>query len=133
MGRLNIASLLLLLGAMGQYWFRRSFPNIPDPLAWSVVLLPWVVTYAGTFCKVPPPIGPRAFRYCLLGAMCWYGAVIIIAETMYIFKTLPPYGHFPITLARVLMYVGFIAFIPFTQACVLLRRLESELKNNTSA
>ena len=49
MGRLNIASYGLLVGAMGQYWFYgRLFPNVP----------PWFVLFVLFLLFLCPPLCP---------------------------------------------------------------------------
>jgi hypothetical protein len=125
LGKLNIASLSLAVGAMGQYWFYgRSFSSIPAWIIVTILLLPWLITFTITLSK-RPPFGPRPLRFCLLFVMCLYALLTISAEVLDLFLHLPQDGHFSVTAARIMMYVGLICFIPFIRAYALLRRSET--------
>jgi hypothetical protein len=127
MGVLNIASLGLLVGAMGQFWFYgRLFPHIPTWIVWGVLFLPWLTVFTISFCN-RAPFGARPFRLCLIVVMCWYAVVSLLAEAIQFFLHLPADGHFPVTTARVLMYFGAFSFIVFIRACIVLRRYETEM------
>src|SRR5260221_7083922 len=132
LGRLNIVSLSLAVGAMGQLWFRRLFPNLPAWVVMGVIFLPWITAFVITFCK-QPLFGPRQFRFCLIFVICWYSGATFLAEIVNHYKPLPPDGHFTITVARILMYFGWISFIPFVRAFMLLSRLESEPQDTISS
>ena len=90
-----------------------------------VLLLPWLIVNAISFCKIPP-CGPRSFRRCLLIVMCWYALVCIVAEGIEFFIPNLPEGKVSLTVMRILMYFGVLSFIPFTYAYVAFRRYEVE-------
>jgi hypothetical protein len=117
MSRLNIASWGLLIGAIGQSGFYGSlFPRLPDWIMFPILALPWLTVFIISFCN-QPPFGPRLFRYFLVFTMCWYGVVTLLAEALHFFIHPAPYGHFSITVARVLTYLGALSFIVFVRAC----------------
>ena len=126
LGKLHIASYSLGIGAIGQYWFYgRLFPNVRAGIVWGVLLLPWLAAFILTFYR-QAPFGPRPFRRCLLVIICWYAFVTVLAEAIHLFRPLPPDGHFSLTAARVLMYIGSISFIAFVRAYIFLRRQERD-------
>lgn len=129
LGRLNIASWALLLGAGGQYCFySRLFPSVPASIIWLMLFLPWLAAFVITSCK-RPPFGPRPFRLSLLIIMSWYTIVSVLAEALCFFDHISPnFGHISVTAARILMYAGALSFMPFIRAYVLLRRHESDGK-----
>jgi len=132
LGKLNIASLCLIPGAMGQYWFYgRSFPSAPEWVILLPLFLPWLTTFTFTIAK-RPPFGPRPFRFFLLIVMCWYALVTILAEGMNFYHPLPSDGHITIVMARVLMYFGLLCFLPFIRAYILLRQQESAQNTRNS-
>jgi len=125
MGTLNISSLILVVGAIGQYWFySRVFSSIAEWIVLGVLFVPWLTVFVITFCK-RPPFGPHPFRICLLFVMGLYALLTISAEILDSLLHLPPDGHFSATAARIMMYAGFLCFIPFIRAYHLLRRNES--------
>lgn len=125
LGRLNISSLSLLVGAMGQYWFYgRLSSKIPQWIVLLILLLPWLTAFTITLCR-RPPFGPRPFRLFLLFVMCWYSLLSIAAEVLNCILHLPPDGHFHIAAARTMMYIGFLCFVPFFRAYGVLHCNES--------
>jgi hypothetical protein len=128
MGRINWVSLLLALGAMGQFAFYDAlFPRGPAPVMWIALLLPWLTVFTISFCRVPP-FGPRRFRHALIFAMVWYAGFTLLAEALHLFTPSQSWGGFPITLARVFMYLGALSFPVFARFCAALRRYEKEIK-----
>src|SRR2546422_7184638 len=109
---------------MGQWGFYgRLFPRLPDWAVMGVLLLPGLSVFIITACN-QPPFGARPFRRCLLVSMCWYAFIALLAEVLYWFLQPPQRGYFSATLARVLMYLGCISFIPLGRAYFVLRRYE---------
>ena len=87
MGKLNIASSGLLTGATGQEFFDGLlFPCFP----------------AG-----------RAFRYCLMSAMCRDAGVTLPAETLFLIVQLALHGHLLRRWARALTCLGALSLIVF--------------------
>ena len=133
LGILNISSYALLIGAFGQAWFyTRFFANVPHWLVLGVLLLPWLTVHMISFCN-GAPFGPRPYRRCLLGAMCWYALLTVLAETGQHFIRLSPYGHIPVAAARCLMYFGWISFIPFIRAYAIMLKCEAGEQKKTAA
>ena len=124
MNQLSIASLGLFVGALGQgVFYGYLFPRLPTWIVTSVSLLPWLIVFAISFCRVAP-FGPRPFRYCLVFAMCWYVVVTLLAETFYLLTRPAPSKHFSIIVARVPTYFGLLSFIIFIRVVFALLRLE---------
>jgi len=127
MGTLSIASWGLLIGAMGQSAFYKCvFPPLSGWIVLCALFVPWLTVFAISFCN-RPPFGPRPFRWCLIFAMCWYAVMTLLAETLYFVIQPVPHGHFPLIVARVLMYAfGAVSFFVFIRACIVLRRYETK-------
>lgn len=125
LGKLNIASYGLAVGAFGQSWFyRHLLPHVPVWLVLGVLFLPWIAVFSLTFCK-RAPFGPRPFRLSLTFVMGWYALVTILAEILHYLHPAPPdAGPFPITVARILMYFALSSFVAIARACILSRRCE---------
>lgn len=125
MGAINIASWGFAIGAGGQmtlYW--RLFPSVPRWIPAALVFVPWLTVFTISFCN-RPPFGPSPFRRCLIFAMLWYAAMTLIAETLYFARAPAPSGHFPLAVARVLIYAfGIVSSVVFIRACNSLRRYE---------
>jgi hypothetical protein len=129
MGRLHVASWLLLLGVLGQVALYSSLaPRIPLWVVFAALLPPWLTVYTISFCR-QAPFGPRRFRHCLIFAMSWYAAMTLAAETPHMFFHIAPSGHLSTTAARVLTYLGALSFIVFIRTRVLLRRYETSTPN----
>ena len=125
MNKLSIASWGLLIGAIGQgLFYGLLFPRLPSWAVMAPLFLPWLTVFTISFCKVPP-FGPRPFRYFLIFAMCWFGVLTLLAEALYFIIHPAPHGHFSITTARVLIYIGAFSFIVFVRVCIFLRSHEA--------
>lgn len=125
MGSLHIAGWGLAVGAVGQAaLYYPLFPHAPLWLIMLPLFLPWLTVYTISFCR-QAPFGPRPFRYCLMFAMCWYATATLLAEALNLVIRPAPRGHFPITLAWVLIFVGVLSFIVFVRTVILLRRYET--------
>jgi hypothetical protein len=124
---LQIASLGLWVGALGQLAFLdRLFPH-HSSLCTALSLVPWFTIFVVTFCNAPFPCSARAFRYILLFAMCWYASMSLLAEAL-IFRIQPVSpSHFSLVAGRLLMYpFGAAAFFVFIKASIIIRRHENE-------
>ena len=107
---------------MAFYW--RLFPSVPRWIAAALVFIPWLTVFTISFCN-RPPFGPGPFRRCLIFAMSWYAAMTLIAEVFYFALAPAPPGHFPLAVARVLMYVfGILSTVVFVRVCNKLRHYE---------
>jgi hypothetical protein len=126
MGTLNIASLGLLVGGVGQMLFySHDLPHLPDWM-FSLLLVPWFTVFGISFCKCPP-CGPRPFRRFLIFAMIWYLTMSLVAEALYFFIRPPPNGHFSAIVVRILIYLfGAASFTVLIRACLTLRAYEKK-------
>jgi hypothetical protein len=73
----------LFVSFFGQAMFIGSWARThPDPwLGWLVfvpTLLPWLLVFALTFVRVPPPISPRSFRRAMLLAVYCYATTTLV-------------------------------------------------------
>lgn len=129
-GIVNIASFAFFAGAFGQQCFYGRFPlHMPQWLVCGVLFLPWLAVYVISFCNAAP-FGPRPYRLILIGAMCWYGALVCGAEIGQHVWRVPSDGHIPLGAARCLMYFGCLSFIPFVLAIRSIRRFEKARSAN---
>jgi hypothetical protein len=130
MSKLSIASWGLLFGAMGQgVFYRCLFASSPDwigtKVLFALLLLPWLTVFTISFCN-RPPFGPRPFRYCLSAAMCSYAFITVLAEALNLYVQPAHREHLPMTIARLVMYLGTFSFIVFIRTCIRFRRYETE-------
>lgn len=122
LSRLNVASLGLLVGAVGQaVLYSNLSSRIPR---WAILVplyIPWLTVYAISFCR-QPPCGPRRFRDCLIFAMSWYVAMAFAAEVLT--DVLHPVlrDRLSLTLGRMLMCAGALTFIVLIRACHQINR-----------
>ena len=102
-----------------------SAPRLSEWILFIPFLLPWLTICTISFCR-QPPFGLRRFRHCLLFAMCWYAAMTLIAEILYIVAQ-PRAAHkqADAVVGHVLTYGGMLSFIVFARACRQLRRYEA--------
>ena|SRR5712671_3620177 len=69
---------------------------VPNGLLCNVaVQVPWVVYFAVTFIRVPPPIMPRAFRCIMLFIMYWYAMSIAVLALLAMVTPRPIAFHVP--------------------------------------
>lgn len=94
MNRLSIASLGLFIGAIGLgAFYGYLFPHLPTWIVTGISLLPCLMVFVISFCKVAP-FGPRPFRYCLVFATCWYTVATLLAEVLYLLTRPAASKHF---------------------------------------
>ncbi len=125
MGRLNVASTPLIVGSVGLLaFFGHLHPGFIKLVLIPAAFLPWIVSFTITFCATMPPFGPRAFRGLLIIIMAGYLSLTILAEVLHHFYTFESVGLFPIVLARVLTYFGFLSFVGFGWGIRVLNRSE---------
>ena len=132
MGAITRASMVLLMGALGQaFAYADLFPHFPFGIILCVSYVPWFIVFGISFCN-RPPFGPRPFRWCLIIAMIWYAFASIVVEVLRFFIHVPPRGVDPIVAerviigARVIMFLGAFSFIVFIRTCITLRRYETK-------
>jgi len=126
MSKLHVAGWGFFVGAFGQaIYLGPLLPRVPGPILFGVLYVPWLTIYITTFATVPPPIGVRAFRLCLLCPVCAYGLVCILIEILHFILHVPPL-HGSFMLIRAIMYFGCLGFRPLLRAYLFLRRYESK-------
>jgi hypothetical protein len=127
MGRLNITSLGLALGSVGQTLLVAPVFTRFGRLAFAVALVPWLITYTITFCR-QPPCGIRAFRKTLWFSLGWHAAVTILAEMLQFFFRTPALDKTQFFVARCLMYSSLVSYVVFIRVCHSLRQMEREVE-----
>lgn len=126
MGRLNIASMGLWLGALGQalVLFSAGTGRLFSALGFCLLLIPWLIVFTITFCRVPP-FGPRPFMRCLTVSLAWYAVASVVA----VLTTLVRVAHNSVwsesVISTVLICAGSLSFIPLLKAVFFLRGLNS--------
>jgi hypothetical protein len=124
----------LILGCLGQTAFMSPVvkPYLPAWMVVPIFILPYLLVFLITYFK-RSFLSPRQFRFCLIFAMGWFAAVTIVAEILCQLGYMPPdspaYGR---TMARVLMHVGWLSFIPLICLYVLVRQAESQQMSDNS-
>jgi len=124
LGKVNLSSYGLLVGAFGQYAFLTQLrTRVPGWLIGIAVLLPWMTVFIISLCK-RPPFGSRPFRLCLMLAVSWFLLMTVTAESALGLGLIEStFAGLPRLAARVLMYLGFgsFPFIIHTYVCLLRR------------
>jgi hypothetical protein len=125
LGTLNISSLSLGLGSVGQFLFYHSFfPNVPALIVIFTVSLPFIFAFNLTMHSEPPPV--RLFRFGLLFTMFTYLVLTVLAEIIQSFVHIQSNEIMSVAAARTMMYAGFICFVPFICAYIFLRRFKED-------
>jgi hypothetical protein len=127
MGTLNITSMGLLIGGMGQLFFcSHNLPRFPIWIFLALLFVPWFTVFSISFCK-GPPCGPRPFRRFLIFAMISYLAACVFVEGLNFFIRPPPGGHLSIIAIRIVIYFfGAASFTVLIRACRVLRAIEKK-------
>jgi hypothetical protein len=90
MGKINVASWVLLLGAVGQaLLLGHLMDRVPHWLIFVPLYGPWLLAYVISFCRVAP-CGPGRFAQLLIFAMAWYSFDAIACELVWL---LVPASH----------------------------------------
>jgi hypothetical protein len=128
LGRLNIASFGLLVGAVAQGILVAIQFTDPQPARLPALYLapfvpPWLIVYFSTFVR-GYPCGPRSFRRVLIFAMAWYATATLVVEVIYaVFHPVSP-GP-PLLYVRMVVYIaGGISFTKFIRFCMASTRQE---------
>lgn len=130
MSKLHVASWGLMLGSLGHLACLTQFipsSGWPYRCVAALVFVPWLTVYTISFCK-QPPCGPRRFRHLLIFAMSWYALMTAISETLNLLVRPTSVEHFPIVIARALMYCGALTFMVFIKACRTIRGYENAVE-----
>jgi hypothetical protein len=115
MGILNIASLGLLFGAVGQsvLWG----PSGHHGWIYVSLLPPWLTIYIVSFCR-QAPCGPEAFRRFLMFAISWYSITTFLLEMRYFLRA-ERLGNLDVVVAQALIGIGLLSLV--VPACVWLK------------
>src|SRR5262249_11377739 len=79
---------------------------------WSLIAMtPWLVYFAITFIRVPPPIMPGAFRRIILVIMYWYASSIVVLAILAVIRPSPvslqsPYKEAALRVCALLGWLG---------------------------
>jgi hypothetical protein len=118
----------LFVGVMGQAAVLGPAlrERLPALIGVMMVALPCLIVYTITFFK-QSFLPPRAFRWCLLVAMGWFGTVTMFAESLLAFGQLPPESpSYALTPARCMMHAGWLSFLYLIRLYLSVRRFELE-------
>ena len=118
----------LAVGCLGQATFASPVfkAHLPAWIGAIIVCFPFLIVYTTTFFK-QAFLAPRAFRFCLIVAMCWFAALTIAAEIAYHRGYLPPDSPaYARTLSRVAMHIGWLSFPALIRLCFVTRCHESK-------
>lgn len=110
MGRLNLASLGLAVGAVGQCMFFQNVWRMNEWIAVGIALLPWCSLFILSLTAFSP-VTASVLRVCALGALVWYIAVAGLCEAGWLVSGAAVPGSVSMVLARCLMYGGVLWFI----------------------
>jgi hypothetical protein len=105
----GVGQALLLSGFVKGGAKESGFPLV------LLLLIPYLVVFFLTYTKVSP-VPPRVYLAMLLLAMAWYATVTIICELLLYAGEIPAANDPPLkrNLARAVMHVGWISFIPIS-------------------
>jgi hypothetical protein len=101
------------VGCLGQAGFMGPFvkPHLPVAIAVAIFGLPALIIFTITFfrqCLLPP----RAFRFCVLFATCWFATLTVVAEIFLHLGYMPPESpKYALTELRSTMHVGWLFLI----------------------
>ena len=81
------------------------------PLWLLIAMTPWLVYFAVTFIRVPPPITPGAFRRIMLFITYWYATSIAVLAILAVIRPSPmslqsPYAKAALWVCALLGWVG---------------------------
>jgi len=120
-------SICFGIGAVGLRWFSDQVPDRHLRIALMILeWIPFIVTFFFTFTATWP-FGRRRFCWILIFAMALYLSQVVSAEVFQFIFHLPGQGHFTLFSARILMYFGFVAFIPYS---IFIRQFISQSKRD---
>jgi hypothetical protein len=83
MGKINVASWALLLGAVGQALLLGLMDRVPHWLVLVPLFGPWLLGYVISFCRIAP-CGPGRFAQILIFAMAWYSVNAFVCELIWL-------------------------------------------------
>ncbi len=95
------------------------------PGLWAVGLAiaetPWLVCFAATFCRVPPPVSPRTFGRILLFVAYWHAATTVLAVPIVLTGVDPwhvgtPYGIAVVAGCGLLGWLAVPTLVRFSRA-----------------
>ena len=116
MGKINIASWVLGLGAVGQtLMLGNTVKQVPSWLVILPLLGPWLLIYVISLCRVAP-CGRRRFAQLLKVAMVWYAADSIVCELVWCLVPSARSHIYSAVIPHLLTYGCAISFIVFLRA-----------------
>jgi len=116
MGQINISAFGLAFGAVGQALLLGNFlDRVPDRLVFVLLLGPWLLVYAISFCKVAP-CTPKRFAQLLIIAMAWYSLDTLICELVWLLVPTSRSRMYPAAIPHMLCFGAALAFIVLTRA-----------------
>lgn len=111
MGKINVASYALAVGAIGQALLLGHLPDrIPHWLVFVPLLGPWLIGHVISFCRVAP-CGPRRFAQILTFAMVWYSLDAFVCELSWLLVPASRSQMYSAVIPHVLCWGSALSFI----------------------
>ena len=126
MGKINVASWALLLGAVGQaLLLGHSVDRVPHWLVDAPLFVPWLVVYVISFCRVAP-CGPRRFAQILTAAMAWYSINTLVCELVWLLLPASRSQMYSAIIPHALCWGSALSFIVLTRGVRDARAYQTE-------
>ena len=111
MGKINVASWALLLGAVGQaLLLGHLMERVPHWLIDAPLFGPWLLLYVVSFCRVAP-CGPGRFAQILIAGMAWYSFNSFVCELIWLFVPASRSQMYSAVIPHVLCWGSTFSFI----------------------
>jgi hypothetical protein len=127
LGFINVAGYGLAFGSIGQaLLLAPRFPKLPFWMIYLLLLTPWLIIHAASFCSVAP-CGPRRFHQILTVAVSWYALNTLLAELLHVSRSSIPPPKYPAAIPHLIICGGAISFAVLIRAVIEIRRYELSL------
>lgn len=131
MGWINLASLGLVIGAVGQgVLLRPMLGSLPFWPIFVWLMVPWLLVFGVSFCQVAP-CGPRRFAQILIFSMAWYSLDTVACELVWLFGPRDVSYATSAAIAHALCYGGAMVLILLIRAVRGARRAAENLEAKT--
>ena len=116
MGKINVAAYGMAFGAVGHgLLLGRRFGAFPTWPIFMLLLAPWMLAHAISFCRVAP-CGPRRFALLLSIAIGWYSLNTLVCELLWVSAPTAAHRISDAVIAHAIAYGGAISFIVLIRA-----------------
>lgn len=116
MGKINVASWALLLGAVGQaLLLGHCVDRLPHWLIEALLFGPWLVIYVISFCRVAP-CSPLRFAQILIAALAWYSLNTLVCELVWLLIPASRFQTYSAVIPHALSWGSALSFIVLIRA-----------------